>query len=167
LSRWVVDTAPLIFLAKLDRLDLLRTGARDVVIPPAVRAEVAAHDDAAERAIAAATAVWLRVHSVTSHTAVGLLQADLDLGEAEAIVLAREISADRLVLDDLDARRLARRVGLPIVGTVGLLLAARLRGEISDLTAELERLLQLGFRVDQRLLDEVLAAAGERRPLQD
>ena len=45
MTRWVVDTSPLIFLAKLDRLDLLRKGADEILAPPAVIEEVRAHPE--------------------------------------------------------------------------------------------------------------------------
>lgn len=76
-------------------------------------------------------------------------------------MVGRERRASRLVLDDLDARRYAHKLGLPIVGTVGLLLAAKLRGEIAPLRPKLERLVNLGFRIHQQLIDKVLRAAGE------
>lgn len=161
MSRWVVDTAPLIFLAKLQRLDLLRQSADEVIAPPAVLREVEAYRDAATVAVHAARREWLTIQPVQNETATALLLGELDAGEAEAIVLAREVHADRLVLDALDARRYARRVGIPIVGTVGLLLAAKLRGDIGQLRPELERLATLGFRIHQQLVDEVLSAAGE------
>lgn len=161
MSLWVVDAGPLIFLAKLERLDLLRRGADDVTTVPAVMREIEAYSDTAAQALAAATADWLRVRAPANSTAVAVLLGDLDAGEAEAMILARELNADRLVLDDLDARRHARRLGLPVVGTVGLLLAARLRGDIVALRPELDRLLHLGFRISAQLLDEVIHAAGE------
>ncbi len=161
MSQWVVDAAPLIFLAKLERLDLLRRGADDVLTVPAVRREIDAHSDAAAHALRAASADWLRVRAPANASAVALLLADLDPGEAEVLILASELNADRVVLDDLDARRRARRLGLPVVGTVGLLLAARLRGDIAALRPELDRLLRFGFRISAQLLDEVIQAAGE------
>jgi len=91
-----------------------------------------------------------------------VLQADLGPGEAEASVLAKECGAEMLVLDDLDARRFASRVGLSVVGTAGLLLAAKLRGDIPSLAADLDRLEVAGFRIGARLNQAVLAAAGER-----
>jgi hypothetical protein len=66
-----------------------------------------------------------------------------------------------VVLDDLDARRFARRLGLGMVGTVGLLLAARLRGELPSLHQEIEQLEVLGFRVAPDLVEAVLRVAGE------
>lgn len=161
MTSWVVDASPLIFLAKLDHLDLLRRGADVVYVPRAVRAEVRAKPDTATQAIERACQAWLSVRQVSDRQAVEIVQADLDLGEAEVIALAREIGADRVVMDDLDARRFARRLGLEMVGTVGLLLAARLRGELPSLQQEIERLETLGFRVAPSLAEAVLRVAGE------
>jgi predicted nucleic acid-binding protein len=160
-TTWVVDASPLVFLAKLGRLDLLRSGADTVFIPPAVLTEIHAKQDQATRAIEQAHRSWLRIRSVSYREAVDILLADLGLGEAEVIALARETGADRVVLDDLDARRRARRLGLDLVGTVGLLLAARLRGEIPSLGDEIKRLQSLGFRISSSLVDAVLHEAGE------
>lgn len=100
---WVCDTAPLIFLAKLDRLDLLRHAADEVMIPSAVLDEAQAHADIAADRITHATESWLAVGHWADGAAVELLLADLDLGEAEVLVLAKQVHADRVVLDDLDA----------------------------------------------------------------
>lgn len=161
MTNWVVDTSPLIFLAKLDHLDLLRKGADTVYIPRAVLQEVRAKPDAATQVIERACQTWLLVRPIDDRRTVDIIQADLDLGEAEVIALAREVGADRVVLDDLDARRFARRLGLEMVGTVGLLLAARLRGELPSLRQEIERLETLGLRVAPSLVEAVLQAAGE------
>jgi predicted nucleic acid-binding protein len=160
-TSWVVDTSPLLFLAKLGRLDLLRSGADVICVPSAVLAEVRVKSDAATYAIENACQDWLTVRDVSNRRAVELVQADLDLGEAEVIVLARELGADRVILDDLDARRFARRVGLRIAGTVGLLLAAHKQGKLPSLHAEIERLESLGFRISPALAEAVLRAAGE------
>jgi predicted nucleic acid-binding protein len=96
---------------------------------------------------------------------VQFLQADLDQGEAEVIALAKEVHTDRIVMDDLDARRLARRVGFELVGTLGLLLAAHLRGEIPSVREEIERLVDFGFRAASSLVEAVLKGAeGETPP---
>ena len=123
---WVVDTSPLIFLSRLGRLDLLKRSADTVCLTQAVLDEIRAKPDEATQAIEQACQSWLSVRRVDNRDAVAILQADLDLGEAETIVLAREINADMVVMDDLDARRFARRVGLNMIGTMGVLPAARL-----------------------------------------
>lgn len=87
--------------------------------------------------------------------------ADLDAGEAEVIALAREVSAERVIMDDLDGRRFAHRLGLAPIGTLGLLLAARLRGELPSLQEEIERLQSVGFRISGALRRAFLERAGE------
>jgi uncharacterized protein len=161
MSLWVVDTSPLIFLAKLNRLDLLEKGADHVVAPQAVLQEVSEQPDSASEEIEAATRSWLNVRTVKDRRLVDVLMADLGAGESEVIALALETQAYRVVIDDLDARRFAHRVGLSPVGTLGLLLAARLRGELPSLKVELDRLRKAGFRVSSSLALKFLHAAGE------
>ncbi|HKH43864.1 MAG TPA: DUF3368 domain-containing protein [Thermoanaerobaculia bacterium] len=98
---------------------------------------------------------------MTDTSLVRVLLADLDEGEAEVIALALELGADRVLLDDLDGRRLARRIGLTPVGTLGVLLAARQKGKIPSLRAEIEKLLERGFRAHEELVVGVLRQAGE------
>jgi predicted nucleic acid-binding protein len=161
MSRWVVDTSPLIFLAKLNRLDLLRRSADELLVPTAVMEEVRAYPDDASRKIEDALASWLREEKVKGRQVVDVLLADLDFGEAEVIALAHETSAERIVMDDLDGRRFARRLKLEPIGTLGLLLAVRLRGELSSLREEIERLERQGFRASPSLVAAVLREAGE------
>jgi predicted nucleic acid-binding protein len=160
-TTWVVNASPLIFLAELGYLDLLNRNADTVCVPRGVLDEVRVKPDRAAQAIDQAIRSWLLAREVGNREAVEILQADLDLGEAEVIVLAREIGADRVVMDDLDARRMARRLGLELIGTIGLLLSARLQGEIPSMRGEIERLEALGFRVAPDLVQAVLQAAGE------
>ncbi len=161
MSTWVVDAGPLIFLAKLNRLSLIQTAGKEIYIPAAAMSEIRVKSDAASSKIEEAARTWLQVKKVENQDAVSLLLADLDIGEAEVIVLANEIKADILLMDDLDARRFARRVGLSIVGTLGVLLAARLRGEISSVAGEIKQLQRHGFWVSDALTAEILKAAGE------
>jgi len=160
-SLWVVDASPLIFLAKLERLDLLRQAAGSVCLPQAVADEIRAKPDMATQLLEQALQTWIEVRVVDNRMAVDLLLAELDLGEAEVIVLAKILNAEYVVMDDLDARRFARRVGLRPIGTLGLLLAARLRGEIPSLQAEIQRLEKFGFRASSALKAQILRAAGE------
>lgn len=161
MSRWVTNTSPLIFLAKLNRLELLQKAADEVFVPSAVIEEIRQHSDEASEKIEEALSSWLRVRQVKDRQIIDVLLADLDYGEAEAIALAREISADRIIMDDLDARRLAWRLNLNVIGTLGLLLGARLRGELSSLKQEIDRLQREGFRASAALVEAVLREAGE------
>jgi predicted nucleic acid-binding protein len=160
MSTWIVDAGPLIFLAKLGRLDLLQQ-ADMVCIPQAVYNEIQQYDDAAAATIAHIARSWLKVRVVQNQQEAQALLTDLDVGEAEVIALAKEIEPDRLILDDMDARRIARRHGFSMTGTVGLLLAARLRNEIPSLRTELDRLKAVGFWINPKLEMAVLGEAGE------
>ena len=161
MSIWVVNTSPLVFLGNLDRLELLRQEGREICIPRAVVEEIAEKPDAAAQAVQGACTTWMQIRDVADRTAVNLVQATLHRGEAEAIVLAAELQAERLVIDDQDARRFADRSGLKTIGTLGILLAAKQRGAIPSLRDEIDRLLALGFRVNPRLVAAVLQSAGE------
>ena len=161
MSVWVVNTSPLVFLGHLGRLELLRREGREVFIPRAVAEEVAEKPDTAAQAMQAACDTWMQVRDVADRSIVNLVQASLHKGEAEAIVLATELRAEWLVMDNQDARRFANRRGLKTVGTLGILLAAKQNGKVLSLQSEIERLLALGFYVNSRLAAAVLQRAGE------
>lgn len=138
---WVVDASPLLFLAKLDRLHLLSSDTDVVLIPDAVWEEIRALRDPASRIIAETErkSSWLRRASAKNRATLRTLRLLVDAGEAEVLTLAQEVDAARVVLDDLDARRVAHRLSLKLIGTVGLLLAAKLRGDLPSLGARRPR----------------------------
>ena len=150
MSIWVVNTSPLVFLSNLGRLELLRHEGREACIPRAVAEEIAEKPDAAAQAVQAACATWMQVRNVTDQTAVTLVQAALHKGEAEVIVLAAELHAERLVLDDQDARRFADRCGFKVIGTLGILLAAKQRGVIASLSVKVLGVVRWRKRVEDR-----------------
>ncbi|HBL26379.1 MAG TPA: DUF3368 domain-containing protein [Acidobacteria bacterium] len=158
---WIADTSPLLFLAKLDRLDLLRQAGGEILAPEAVFREIRQRRDEASHKLAEASRTWLQARAVTDRALVEVLLADLDEGEAEVLALAYELHAERVLLDDLDGRRLARRIGLTPVGTLGVLPGARQKGFLPSRRRELDRLLASGFRAHEDLVAAVLREAGE------
>jgi predicted nucleic acid-binding protein len=88
-------------------------------------------------------------------------EAALDAGQTEAISLALETRAEWVVLDDLQARRLAKDLGLSVVGTAGVLFAAKQRGFIAAVRPPLDALRAAGFRLRRDVYEEILKAAGE------
>lgn len=85
----------------------------------------------------------------------------VDSGEASAIALASEISCDYLIVDDLAARKLAKKPGLTIMGTVGVLLSAKQKGIVPLFRPYLDLIQQTNFRLSQQLAEEFIKAAGE------
>jgi uncharacterized protein len=156
-----VNTSPLVFLDNLGRLELLRYERREVYIPRAVAEEIAEKPDAAAQAVQIGCVTWIQVGNVTDETAVTLVQASLQKGKAEVIILAIELHAERLVMDAQDARRFANRCGLTVVGTLGILLAAKQRGAIASLRVEINALASLGFRANPQLVTTVLQSGRE------
>lgn len=157
---WVLDTSPLIFLSKLGRLELLPKEGFELVVPPAVVAEIRHRQDPVTHQVNQALRSWLTILPAPSSVSE-VLAVELGLGEAEALALAREIHAEKIVLDDQDARRWAQKLGLSIVGTLGILLAARLRGDLPSLRSEIERLQASDFRISSTLIHKLLETAGE------
>ncbi|HEY7036069.1 MAG TPA: DUF3368 domain-containing protein [Thermomicrobiales bacterium] len=158
----VSDSSPLILYSRIGRFDLLRVIFGDVVIPPAVWQEVV--DLASGRAgeVDVATAPWIRRQAPLDTGALSLLAADLGPGEAEAIVLAREIGWPcTVILDDLRARRIARRYGLTIVGSAGLLPIAKRLGAISTVAPVLIELKAAGLYLSAAKSRELLASVDE------
>ena len=113
----------------------------------------------AKREVTAAT--WIKTVSVKDRLAVEVLLDELDLGEAETIVLAREIGADWVLMDEKKGRRKLTQLGLNKIGTVGILLKAKQAGLLPAVRPELERLRRQGFSLSQAVIDAVLQQAGE------
>jgi uncharacterized protein len=88
--------------------------------------------------------------------------SDLDRGETEVIALAQELDADLVVIDERLGRRHARRLGLPLTGTLGVLLKAKSRGLIQEITPLLAAIRQEGIRLGDELVEKVLYLSGEQ-----
>ena len=129
----IADTGPLIALARIGQLDLLRRLYGRVVVPPAVHTELAIDSNRpGAKALAGVFAAgWADVVAVTDASVRLELDQLLGPGEAEAIALAEQEDTRFLLIDDARGRRTARSRGVPVVGVAGVLLAAKSRGELS------------------------------------
>jgi predicted nucleic acid-binding protein len=141
----VVDSSPLIFLARTQLLDVLRNAAEFVTVPLAVASEVRARPGRDEEAVSAlATMDWLRA-GPTVVTPPSVIGWDLDPGESEEIALAARTPSATAVLDDRMARACAAAHRVPCIGTLGLVLAAKRRGELAAVRPALAALVRAGF----------------------
>ena len=93
---------------------------------------------------------------------VSLLRGELDEGEAEALALAREERLSLVLVDEKDARRVAVRLGLRVLGTVGILIWGKRVGACTTLREQLDLLRTQGrFRLSQAVYERALRAVGE------
>ena len=133
-----------------------------ILIPIAVQREVVDEGQGRPGAREVAESDWIEVQRVDDEKLVGLLQAELDKGEAEAIALAHQISAEVILLDERDARIVAQRMNFRVLGTIGLLVWAKKSGNLKTLSIYLEALRSQGkFRFSQALYERALREAGE------
>jgi len=158
----VSNTTPLIGLASIQRFDLLRDLFGELNIAQAVydEAVVAGRElGGAKREVA--TASWIKTVGVEDRLAVDVLLDEMDLGEAETIVLASEMGADWVLMDEKKGRRKLQQLGLRKIGTVGILLKAKRVGLIPAMRPELQQLRERGFGLSQAVFDAVLHEAEE------
>lgn len=148
--RAVSDTSPLNYLVLIDAVGILSQLFETVVIPTAVRSELSDPEapDLVQRWIAQPPD-WLQIRSAVSPKEDPELET-LHAGEREAILLASDVDADVLLLDELAARRVATERDLAVVGTLGVLNLADEQGVI-DATQAVGRLKQTSFRAAPRL----------------
>jgi len=157
----ISNTSPLINLAGVGQLELLRQLYTEVWIPALVLAEYQAKRGADEPDLRGVPWIAVRpMEPASSLQALGTLGA----GEAAAITLAQASAAQLVILDDKRARRTARQLRLPVVGTLGVLLAAKQLDLLPAIRPVLDALIAQGRRISPALYDEALRAAGEDAP---
>ncbi len=147
----VADSGPLHYLILLEQTDLLATLYGEAVIPEAVLVELSS--PAAPQAVRAwlsEVPSWLAVIAVDP-SRVDLVSDSLDLGEREAIALAGALSADLLLMDERAGRAEARRRGIRVTGTLGVLRVAAERGLV-HVPDVVRRLQETTFYVDESLI---------------
>jgi len=155
----VSNTSPILNLAIIDRLTLLRDQFGLVLIPPAVLRELRTDEDlpGTNCISEAIDDGWIRIVEIEDLALVKLLQRELDYGESEAIALALQIKAERILMDEREGRKLAKSLGLTTTGVLGILLRARRSQKITSMKAVMDELkTRAGFRISASLYDELL-----------
>ena len=161
----VSNTSPILNLALVERLALLKEQFGQVLIPQAVLDELRIDEplpgvDLIRESLAEG---WVQVKGVSDRHLVRILSRELDDGESEAIALAIEVHADTILLDEREARIVARSLGLNITGVLGVLLKAHRMGRLQASLAEAIYELQTKahFYVAEPLVRQVLEEVSE------
>lgn len=153
----------MIALSKINRLELLQEVYRSIYIPEEVYTEVVVNGIGKPGAAEVETANWITCQPVTDKNQVLRLhhRTLIDLGECGTIVLAQEIRAERIIIDDRVARQVAIAKGLPVIGTVGVLCVAKAQRIIPAVKPILDDLRSHGTRINDRLYYQTLATERE------
>lgn len=163
----VSDTSPITNLAAIQTLDLLRSLYQSIIIPVAVYNELA--QTSSKKEVPGSTEVktysWIQTRQVKNFQKVNeilVTNSNIHLGEAEAIMLALELKADLLLMDERRGRALAMNYQLKVTGLLGVLLQAKKQGEIIVVKPLLDQLINdAEFWINSQLYQEFLQLAGE------
>ena len=158
----VSNTSPILNFSAIGEVTLLERIDGRVLVPPAVEEEIYRLQATHSRFAGVTVPACATVLSIRNTSLAAALKLQLDSGEAEAIALAVEKGATRLLLDEHRARVVARRLGVATLGCFGILLEAKQRGLIATIRPLLDKLeTQAGFWVGNPPRSQVLSAAGE------
>lgn len=162
----VSNTSPLLNLAIIGQLDLLKQQFGYLIIPASVQAELKLESTyPGTRLLVQATREgWIRIEELSEKDPLlQLLQLELDAGEAAAITLAINRREQQILLDEREGRKKAKALGLTPIGVLGVLLRAKREGSLDSVSSMIAALrTEAGFRLSTDLINRVLIAAGEQ-----
>ena len=154
----VSDTSSISNLLQIGLIDVLHILYGEITITPAVNKEL---DRVSTHSNSLAQIDWIKVKLPRNQELVAKLLEELDLGEAESIVLAVEEKAEYLIIDEYAGRKIADAMGVKIVGILGVLIQAKSKGIIPSVKDPVERLVEIGFRLNEQLIESVLKSLKE------
>jgi len=161
LLKVVSNSSPLIHLAKIDQLNLLKHFFGEILVPEAVYKECIVEGKYKKDSKKIEKADWIEITKIRDENLKNSFMMVLDEGEAEVITLAIEESAELVLLDDYEAREVARNYGLNITGVIGILIKAKYEKKIVSLKDELEKLRKTGFWLSDNLYTKILREVSE------
>ncbi len=146
----ISDTSSLIIFQKICELELLKIVYDNLFTTPEIAEEFEDH-----------LPEWIIIRSVKDRKYLEFLNTQVDLGEASAIALAKEMEDTLLLLDDLKARRLAKRLNIKFTGTLGVITKAKELGVIGNVKPIIDKLLKTDFRISEKIIKEILTINNE------
>ena len=161
----VVNSTPVIFLHSICHLDLLQKLYRKVLIAEAVHQEVIENNTDNNGNDFISQYNWIEVLKIKNESARKTFITSLHIGEVETMILAMETSADLCVLDDLLARKHAKRLNLNVIGTLGVLVAAKKLNHIDAVKPIIDQLISGGMYLSDNVYDSVLSLANELKSI--
>lgn len=160
-KRVIVNSTPIIVLANVNKLELLRQLYDKIIIPQAVYDEVIAkHDSICNKLISQNH--WIVIEKINNDAQKKMYQAKLHAGEVEVMILAQEKPpADLVIIDDNAAKKTAKYLGLKVTGTLGVLIKAKRENYLKEIKPTLDKIIDNGFYLSNELYNLVLEEAEE------
>jgi predicted nucleic acid-binding protein len=157
----VSDCSPLVTLALVDKLWLLDKLFSTVLIPQKVYEEATVKGKPCAEKISA----WAqgKISTASNSQLIRAENITLDPGESEAITLYKDKDADFLLIDERQGRKVAESLKLRIIGSLGILVAAKKRALIDSVSISIDILRQTNQRFSDEVYNTALRQAGESR----
>ncbi len=158
----VSDTTTISNLIQIEELHLLKLLFEEILVPEAVYQELSILSDIKQAFDKEIRSGWIKVNdSFHNSDLFNELSKTLHNGEAEAIVLAVQLDADYLIIDEKDGRKLALSLEVTIIGTIGILIKAKQKGLIESIQTKMDELRDVGFWISNSLYNKVVAIERE------
>ncbi len=155
----ISNTTPILSLLKIDKIDILKELYGKIIIPLAVYQEI--EKGKYKQYYQDITLLnWIEIKKIQDTNSTDYF-FDLDDGEAEVLILAKEINADLVLLDEIIGRRYAKQLKINLTGTIGILLKAKEKGLIISIKDLLLELVEKGTWLNTKLISKVLLMAKE------
>ena len=146
----ISDTSCLILLDKIGELEILNKLFGAIITTTVVASE-----------FGQPLPSWVEIKQPSDNNYQSIIEVSVDKGEASAIALAIELDDCLLIIDDLKGRKFANEIGLTIIGTIGVIVDAKLAGIIPSIKPILTKIKSTNFRITEQLEALILKRSGE------
>ena len=156
----ISNTTPILSLLKIDKIDLLKELFESIIIiPKAVFQEIEkGKKKPYYRDLSKLN--WIKVQEIKNYD-LKVFLTDIDKGEAEVLILAKELNADLVIMDEIVGRRFAKQLGFKLTGTVGVLLKSKEKRLIDSVGKLLIELTEKGTWLTPKLISKAKKIANE------
>lgn len=156
----VINASPLIFLSRGHHIDLLHHFVDRILVPKPVAEEIMARGPEDETVQAIKNTLWIEIVE-SPDVPETILYWGLGQGESSVLAFAQANPAIEAIIDDLAGRKCAAYLGIPVRGTLGIVLAAKKRGLIPEARSVMEDIIRSGLFLSRGVLEEALRRVGE------
>lgn len=157
----IINSTPVIALASIDSLYLLKELYKKVYVPKAVYDEIYAKKSSKAQIEFERNREWIHVRQIENIESKKFFRVQLHDGEVEVMILGKELSADLLVIDDYIAREYAKYLDFKITGTLGVILKSKETSIIDTIKPYVDALIENGIYIGSKVYEDVLKLAGE------